>query len=388
MKIYKAYKFRMYPNDSQKKKLNSYMGTSRFIYNYYLNKKEKMYKEKNKVYSIKEMKKDIKELLKEYEWLKEIDSCILRTTIDDLERSYINYYNKRSNYPKYKKKNNHDTYRSVAIRSSYKGKEYCNIKVNIKERTIKLPKLEEIKIRGYRNIKEYEDKNILNVTVSKEANKYYASVLVEEDIPIKEYEIHSAVGIDLGIKNLVVTSDGIKYASMRKIEKYEKKIKGLNKALSRSEKGSKNREKIRIKLQRVYQKLRNARKYYSNEITKKIVNENDLIISETLDIKEMIETSKNKTLRKKILDSTMNEIIRQIEYKSKWRNKRYIKVDKYYASSQICSHCGRKEEKIKDIGIRNWQCEKCRNENDRDINASINILMKGIEKYYKEEYVS
>ena len=120
MKIYKAYKFRMYPNEIQKSKLNSFMGTSRFIYNYYLNKKESMYKEKNINYKLNEMKKDIKELYKEYEWLKEVDSSLIRTTLDDLDKAYINYYKKRSLYPRYKRRNNHEAYRSPAIRSSYK----------------------------------------------------------------------------------------------------------------------------------------------------------------------------------------------------------------------------------------------------------------------------
>ena len=387
MKISKAYKFRMYPNEIQKSKLNSFMGTSRFIYNYYLNKKESMYKEKNINYKLNEMKKDIKELYKEYEWLKEVDSSLIRTTLDDLDKAYINYYKKRSLYPRYKRRNNHEAYRSPAIRSSYKGKEYCNIQVDLEKGVIKLPKIEEIKIRGYRNLKTFEDKKILSTTISKEANKYYVSILIEEEVIELEYKIHTAVGIDLGIKNLVITSDGIKYNGMNKIEKYEKKIKGLNKALSRTQKGSKNREKIKIKLQRVYQKLRNARKYYSNEITSKIVKENDLIISEKLDIKEMIKQSQNRTFTKKILDSSMREILRQIEYKSKWNNKKYIQIDKYYASSQKCNHCGNKEGKVKDLNIREWECKRCKNKNDRDINASLNILMKGIKKYYKEEYV-
>ena len=387
MKIYKAYKFRMYPNEEEKNKINSYLGSSRFIYNYYLSKKDKLYKENNITYELSDMKKDLVSLKREYKWLSEIDSCILRTTLDDLDKSFINFYQKRSNYPKYKKRNNHDTYRTVAIRSSYKGKEYCNIKVDLEKRIIKLPKLNEIKIRGYRNLNSFKGKKILSVTVGKEANKYYVSVLVEEEIIPIEYKLHSAIGIDIGIKNLVVTSDGLKYSAMEKIEKYEKKIKGLNKALGRSIKGSKNRDKIKIKLQRVYQKLRNTRKYYSHLITSILTKENDLIISEDLSVKEMIESSQTKTLRKRIINSTFKEILRQLEYKCKWKNKKYLKVDKYYASSQICSHCDEKEEKVKDLNVRNWECKKCHNINDRDINASINILMKGIEKYYNKEYV-
>lgn len=386
MKIYKAYKFRMYPNNEIKSKLNSFIGTSRFIYNYYLDKKDRYYNELKINYNIKDMKKDVKYLNNNYEWLKEVDSCILRTTIDDLDRSYTNFFEKRSNHPNYKSRNNHDTYRTVAIRSSYKGNDYCNIKVDLEKRIIKLPKLPNIKIRGYRNLKTFNDKKIINVTISKEANKYYASVLVEENIVERPFILNKAVGIDLGVKNLVITSDGIKYNAMKKIELYEKKIKGLNKWLSRCEKGSKNREKVKIKLQRVYQKLRNARKNYCNIITNEIVKENDLIVTETLSIKEMIENSQYKTFRKKIIDSSLNEIIRKIRYKSKWQNKRLIELNKYYASSQICNHCGNKNKEIKDLSIREWECNNCYNINDRDINASLNIEYEGIIKYYKEQY--
>ena len=386
MKIYKAYKFRMYPNNEIKSKINSFMGTSRFIYNYYLDKKDRYYNELKINYNIKDMKKDVKYLSSNYEWLKEVDSCILRTTIDDLDRSYTNFFEKKSDHPKYKSRNNHDTYRTVAIRSSYKGNDYCNIKVDLEKRIIKLPKLPNIKIRGYRNLKTFNDKKIINVTISKEANKYYASVLVEENIVERPFILNKAVGIDLGVKNLVITSDGIKYNAMKKIELYEKKIKGLNKWLSRCEKGSKNREKVKIKLQRVYQKLRNARKYYCNIITNEIVKENDLIVTETLSIKEMIENSQYKTFRKKIIDSSLNEIKREIRYKSKWQNKRLIELNKYYASSQICNHCGNKNKEIKDLSIRKWECNNCYNKNDRDINASLNIEYEGIIKYYKEQY--
>ena len=387
MKVYKAYKFRMYPDDKTRCKLNSFMGTSRFIYNYYLDKKDKLYNEFGINYKLDDMKKDVKYLNKEYEWLKEIDSSILRTTLDDLDRSYTNFFNKRSNHPKYKSKNNHDTYRTVAIRSRYKENNYCNVKVDLNKRVIKLPKLDEIKIKGYRNLKTFEDKKIISVTVSKEAYKYYASVLVEEEILISEYKLTKAVGIDLGIKNLIITSDGIKYSAMKKIKQYEKKIKGLNKWLSRCEKESKNREKVKIKLQRVYQKLRNARKYYCNLLTSTLVKENDLIVTENLNIKSMIEEAPYKSFRKKIIDSSLNEIIREIKYKSKWLNKKIIQVDRYYKSSQICNHCGEVNKEVKDLSIREWVCKKCKNKNDRDINASINILMKGIEKYYKEQYV-
>ena len=171
---------------------------------------------------------------------------------------------------------------------------------------------------------------------------------------------------------------------MNKIDKYEKKIKGLNRWLARSKKGGKNREKIKLKLQRAYQKLRNARKYYTHLITKDITDNNDLIAVENLNINNMIEEASTKSFRKKILDSSMKEVLRQIKYKSLWKNKKVIEASRYFKSSQRCSHCGNINSGTKNLSVRKWECNKCHSINDRDINASINILMEGIERYYKE----
>ena len=384
MKIYKAYKFRMYPDECTKSKLNSFMGTSRFIYNHYLELKDKYYNELNINYNISDMKKDIKNLENEYPWLKDIDSMASRNTLDDLNRSYTNFFQKRSSHPKFKCKNNHDTYRTTAIRGSYNGKEYSNIKVDLENKMIKLPRLDSIKIRGYRNLKIFDDKKILNATVSKEAGKYYVSVCTEEDITLNSFILRYGVGIDLGVKNLVIMSSGVKYDAMNKTDKYEKKIKGLNRWLTRSKKGGKNREKIKLKLQRAYQKLRNARKYYTHLITKEITDNNDLIAVENLNTNNMIEEASTKNFRKKILDSSMREVLRQIKYKSLWKNKKVIEASRYFKSSQRCSHCGNINSGTKNLSVRKWECSKCHSINDRDINASINILMEGIEKYYKE----
>lgn len=384
MVIYKAYKFRMYPNKEQIPKLNSFLGSSRFIYNYFLNKKEEIYKETKKNYNLKDMCSDLKCLYKEYEWLKEIDSCALRTSLFDLEDAYTRYFNNQNEHPKYKKRNTHNSYRTNCIRNSYKDKQYTNIKLDLKNKTIKLPKLEEIKIKGYRKINNINGR-IINATITKENNRYYVAVCIEENKPLEEFILKNAIGIDLGIKNLVITSDGIKYKKMQAIKKYERKIRGLNKWLSRCEKGSKNRKKVIEKLNSVYRKLKNTRKYYTHFISNILVKENDIIVTEDLDVKKMIE---EKKISKYLSDSSMSEIIRQLEYKTKWQNKKLIKIPRYYASSQICNHCGNKNREMKNLNIRKWVCKKCNQENDRDINASINILEKGIEEYFKEQYAN
>ena len=326
----------MYPTKEQKYKLNSYLGSSRFIYNNYLSKKELMYKEEGKIYLLKDMKKDLVSLQVEYPWLKEVDGCILRTSLDDLDRAYDNFFSGRGGYPNYKKKNHNESYRTVCLRSAYKDKTYSNIKVDLEKRTIKLPKLEEIEIRGYRKLKSFPYK-ILNATVTKEAGRYYVSVCVEEEIEEIDLAPRFFIGIDVGVKTLVTCSDGIKYDKIKEIEVQEKRIKGLQKALARSKVGSNNRKKLIIKIQRAYQKIRNMRKYYIHSITTKLVKENDVITAESLKVKDMIEKGKNH-LSKHIANASFSEIIRQLGYKSKWNGKKFYQVSIYYPSSQICSH--------------------------------------------------
>ena len=337
--IYRAYKFRMYPTKEQELLVNKTIGSSRFIYNYYLDKKQLLYKEFNINYNIKDMKKDLIPLYSKYSWLKEVDSMSLRMTLDNLDAAYTNFYDKRSELPKYKKKSINGSYTTSCIRSTYKGTNYANIKVDIQNKTIKLPKLKEVKIKGYRNLTSFPYK-IVNATVSKEAGKYYVSVLVE-DIIIKLPKTNNIVGIDLGVKDLVITSDGDKYTSLDLIQKYEKKIAGLQRWLSRCTSGSKNRYKVRIKLQKVYQKMQNARKYYTDVISKRLVEENDYIISEDLKIKEMIEKNTKNKLSKYLTSSSLSEIVRKLEYKSKWYGRMYLKANTYYPSSQRCNLCGR-----------------------------------------------
>ena len=385
MIIYKAYKFRMYPNIEQIITLNKFLGSTRFIYNYFLNQKDKRYKELNINYNLKDMCSDLKLLYNDYPWLKEIDSCALRTALFNLDDAYTRFFKKQTEHPRFKNRNSKNSYRTNCIRSSYKDNNYSNIKVDLINRIIKLPKLDEITIKGYRRLYNFDDKRIINATISKVANKYYVSVLVEEDIEVKEYILRYAIGIDLGVKNIISTSDGIKYKAMSNIKRIEKKIKGLNRWLSRSKKGSNNRRKIINKIQRINEKLRNMRKYYIHLITTNIVKENDLIVTEDLKVKDMIINS-NKNLNKLITNTSMSEIIRQLEYKTKWNNRILIKVDTYYPSSQICSTCGNINKELKDLMIREYKCSKCGNTIDRDINASINILFEGVTKYYKEQY--
>ncbi len=383
MIVYKAYKFKLNPTKEQTILLNKSFGSSRFIYNYYLDKKKSMYEKDNKNYLLVDMKKDLKVLYTEYEWLKEVDSTLLRTTLEHLDKAFEDFYKKKTGFPKYKSKLSKNSYTTTCIRSSYKGNEYENIKLDLKSRTIKLPKVGNVMIQGYRNLKENKFK-IKNATISKECNKYYVSLCVEEELTPKTFILKNVIGIDLGVKDLVVTSDGLKYKALDNIKKYDKKLKGLQKWLSRSQKGSKNRNKIILKIQRVYQKIRNAKKYYNHLISKQLVENNDIIFTETLNIKNMLQKSTH-TLSHKIQNSSFYDLQRKIEYKSKWQNKQFIHVNSYYPSSQLCSKCNRKNEKVKDLNVRKWTCDICGNENDRDINASENILFEGLRIYMKNK---
>ena len=369
--MYKTYKFRLYPNDNQKALIHKTFGCSRFIYNYFLDQcKNNGYK---KAF---DMIKELPKLKEEYEWLGEVDSCSLRCAIFNLEDSYKNFFSKRSGYPSFKSKFKRQTYRTNCIKGEYKGNNYCSIELDLKNKKIKLPKLGLVDIRGYRNV-EYINGRIINVTVIYEnTDKYYVSVLIDE-VETKQEKVKptSMVGIDLGLKDLVVTSFGERYSNPKEIEKYEKRIRRMNKKLSREIRGSKNFLKTKKRLSRLYSKLKNARKHNIIKIVNKLVEKYDIIISEKLNVKNM---SNNHKLAKNILDASFNKICSMLLWKTKEKGKYYYQVDTYFPSSQICSHCGHRTKKVKDLGVREWECSNCKAINDRDINASENIMFEGL----------
>ena len=373
--MYKAYKFRLYPNDDQKILINKTFGCTRFIYNHFLNKCKE-----DKFIKAYDMCKELKELVLDYPFLKEVDSMALRCSIFNLEDSYKNYFSKRSAYPSFKNKFSKQSYRTNCITSIYKNKKYSNIKIDIKEKMIKVPKLGLVKIRGYRNLNELTDR-IINITIEKEkTNKYYVSVITEkeEETP-KKITPTSIVGIDLGIKDLVVTSDGEKYPNPKEINKREKRLKRMQRKLCRQVKGSNNYNKTKEKIARIHSKIKNSRKHNIITIANKIVKEHDIIVSEKLNVKKM---SSNHKLAKNILDAGFNKICELLKWKAKLLGKYYYQVDTYYPSSKICSHCDNKTEITNDLKVRMWECENCGNINDRDINASINIMFEGIKIHF------
>ena len=380
--MFKAYKFRLYPNNKQLELINKTFGSSRYVYNYYLDKMKN-----NGYVSAYTNIKDYTSTLKyDAVFLQEIDSIVIRKSIFNLDNAYKKLFNKTGGYPKFKSKYNKNSYNTTAVYNNYKDKEYCNIELDLTNKQIKLPKLKWVKIRGYRNTDNINGK-IKSATISREANgKYYVSVLYEMYDKVPEINHRTIVGIDLGIKKLLTLSDGTTYDNNKYIDKYEKRIKRKQRELSRKEKGSKNYYKCKKELAVLHSKLANARKYYIHKITKDITDEYDIIACEKLKTKEMIIKGKDNKLSSKINDAAFSEIIRELQYKAKYKGKEFYQINTYYPSSQICSRCDNQDKRYKDLTRREYKCTKCNLELDRDLNASINIMFEGL-KLYMENYV-
>ena len=376
MKIYKAYQFRLYPTKEQEVFIRKTFGCTRFVYNYCLDLKRN-----NKYLTKFDLIKELPKLKKEYSFLKEVDNYSLQNAITDLMVGFSKQENNQGGYPRFKKKGEKESFRTSFVTSSYKGRVYENIKVDLTRRVIELPKLKEVKIRGYRRLEKLPGR-ILNATVKEVGTRFYVSLCIEEELKLPEKVTNKAVGIDIGVKNLVVTSNKEYYGNPKYLAKYERKIKHLQQELSRKIKGSKNYIKCKKKIAEVYRKLKNARKKIVEEVVKKVTTYHDIIIAENLQVKKMLENENNhKNLRKEISNATFSEIIRVLKYKCLWENKAFIQLNPYYPSSQICSNCGAKNEEMKDIGVREFKCSKCGLEIERDYNASINILKEGLKSY-------
>ncbi len=377
MIIYKAYKFRMDPTLEQKRLINQNLGSVRFIHNHFLEEKIKTYETYKRVVSPYMQMKSLRKLKDEYPWLKEVDHCSLMTTIFNLDDTFKSMI-KVGKYPNYKSKYNKESYTTNSELKTWGNIKYYSVRLNLKDRIVILPRLKSVTIRGYKKLSSINGK-IKSATVSKVANKFYVSLLVEMFIEVPENKCEKILGIDLGIKNYIVTSDGKKYKNEININ--EQRLKGLHRALSRSTKGSRNREKVIIKIQKFYRSLKNKRKTQICEIVKRILQENDVVVTEDLDVKKMYQT---KSIAVKLRDVPFTNFIETMAYKAKWQGKKVIKIDRYFPSSQVCSDCGYQNKTLKDLSVREWICPKCNVHHDRDINASINIKNEGIKILLKQ----
>ena len=319
----------------------------------------------------------IPSLLVKYPFLKEVDSCSLRNASSDLECAY-DYFFKQGGFPKFKAKGVKDSYKTNNVISTYKEKVYNSIELDLEKRLIKLPKLKWVKIKGYRN-KESINGRIKSAVIRKDTKKYYVSILVEEDVYKPMFTPQSIIGIDMGIKDLIVTSHNEKIKNI--IKDRSKRLKGLQRALARCKRESKNRYKIKVKIQRLWQKIRNARKHLIHDITNKLIKENDIIVCEDLDVKSMY---KDHNIAKGLNSNPLGEIIRVLKYKALWNNKKLIQIDRYYPSSQECSVCGFQNKELKNLSIRKYECPMCHTNHDRDFNASVNIMFEGLKIYMQD----
>lgn len=359
----KAYKYRIYPNIQQEEQIQKTFGCCRFAYNQTLAYRKEKYEIAKESMNKLDCNNYVNQVLKkEYLWLKEVDKFALTNSVYNMDFAYQKFFKEHAGYPKFKsKRDNHKSYTT----------NFTNGNIAIEVNKVKLPKLKWVKAKVHREL----NGKIKSATISQvPSGKYFVSILMEtEHIVLPPTD--GQVGIDLGVKDLLITSDGKKKDNIRTTKKYEDKLAKEQRKLAHKKKGSSNWNKQHIKVARLHEKISNTRKDYLHKISHQLIKENQLIVSEDLAVSNMV---KNHHLAKVISDCGWYELTRQINYKSEWNNRTYIKIGRFTKSSQPCNVCGYVNVNTKDLSIREWICLECGCVHDRDINAAINILNEGI----------
>ena len=358
----KSFKVRIYPTEEQRVLLEKTFGANRFVYNYFLNLKSKLYEFYKISLSYNNSSKVLTELKKQKTWLKEVDSVSLQQTLRDLDSAYQNFFSGRCKYPNFKKKQDKNSYRT-------------NHHIKVDNSFITVPK---VGLLRYRDNYKLEDKNILkiyNATISRDClGHYYASIHVEVYIPCFE-RTNQSVGIDLGLKDFAIFSSGDKVDNPKFFTHAQNKLAKMQCKLSKKIFGSSNYLKYKIKVAKLHEKIKNQRLDFLHKLSLRLVREYDIICVETLKVKNMI---KNHKLSKSFQDTSLGEFLRILEYKVRWYGKTISKIDRFYPSSQLCSNCGYKNKDVKNLNIREWTCPECGVIHDRDVNSAINILNEGL----------
>lgn len=350
----KAYKFRLYVNQEQEQFLAKCFGCSRFVYNHFLRLTTDIYADCKKSLRYKEWAKLLTSLKKEFEWLKEVNSQALQQTLKDLETAYSRFFKGLAKFPRFKKRSN---------RQSFRVPQHFSITEDSK---LKLPKMSPIKMVIHREI----EGDIKSVTISKTpSGKYYASIVTELGIP-KAPLNGDKIGMDLGIKEFVITSKPEKFENPRYFQRSLRRLKIRQRRLSRKVKGSSNRNKARVRVAKIHEKVANQRLDYQHKISLKLTNENQVISCEDLNIKGMV---KNRKLAKQISDVAWGQFLTLLEYKGDIYGCEIKRVDRFFPSSKRCSNCGYIKENLT-LKDREWICRECHAHHDRDINACHNLL--------------
>ena len=368
-------KFVLKPTSRQKEILESFFGINRALYNISLynvkDSKFGTYELKNgsivpKIPSEIDLNNSLPKLKEVYSYLAFFPADYAQATMRNLSRGFKNFY-KTFNYPKFKAKKS-----STQSFNCYKGAKIDGDYIILKNPRESDYSKEDLRIRFKRHKIKYNFDRVTNFTISRENNKYYISFTFYTDIESKETS--ESVGIDLGIKDFVICSNGTVYPNMRFLEKSLRKLKIQQRRLSKKKKGSKNREKQRIKVSKVYKKVKNQRNDYQHKISRELADKHNTICLETLNVKNMV---KNKKLSKAISDVSWSSFITKLEYKIAENQGCLIKIDRFYPSSKTCSNCGCVKKELK-LSERTYHCEECGFTIDRDLNASINILNVGL----------
>lgn len=358
--IHRTYKYRLYPNKEQEQILAKHFGSVRFVYNYFLAERKQQYDEKSKSDNYYAQAKTLTKLKKqeEYSWLNEINSQTLQYSLRCLETAYTNFFSGRARFPKFKAKKQG---------GSFNVPQYCTIENG----RIYIPKFKQgIKIKEHRTFQG----NVKNMTISvTPSGKYYVSILSEVEYEPMQ-KTNAKVGIDLGIKDFIVTSDGVRCSGNKFIKRYEKKLAKTQKVLSRKTKGSNGWNKMRLRVARIQEKIHNCRMDKLHKISTDLVRKYDVICCEDLNVKGV---QKNHRLAQSIADASWGTFLNLLSYKCDREDKQLIKVSRFYPSSKTCHHCGYVKEDLS-LDDRIWECPKCGSLIDRDLNASINILNEGI----------